>query len=215
MGTKTLALHCLTAWGQWAVLRLQYTASLPGGSGQWKSNNKRSQCLGAVGSETPAIHCLIAWGQWAVGLLRCNVSVSWGSGQWNSRNKVPHCLGAVGRWNPAMQCLTAWGRGRWKSCNALPHCLGACNYEDTEVSLKRSKLRQTEAKLENPTYCPPPSFTPFPHCFLNKNQASSLWIHPKRCRHHPTTLCFVSGRSPFTPQSKRGLSLSLPHFGAR
>ena len=75
-----------------------------------------------------------------------------------------------------------------------------CNYEDSQVSLKRGKLRQIKAKTEKPTYCPPPSCTPIPQCFFNKNQASSLLNHPKRCRHHPTTACFVSGRSPFTPR---------------
>ena len=28
-------MHCLTAWGKWAVELLQCSASLPGGSGQW------------------------------------------------------------------------------------------------------------------------------------------------------------------------------------
>ena len=34
VGSGTPAMHCLTAWGQWAVDLLQCTASLPGGSGQ-------------------------------------------------------------------------------------------------------------------------------------------------------------------------------------
>ena len=90
-----------------------------------------------------------------------------------------------------------------------------CNYEDSEVSQKCGKLRQIKAKTENPTYCLPPTCTPIPQCLFNKNQASPHLNHPKRRRHHPTTAYFVSGRSPFTPQSKRGLSLVLPHFDAR
>ena len=34
VGSGTPAIHCPTAWGQWAVDLLQYTASLPRGSGQ-------------------------------------------------------------------------------------------------------------------------------------------------------------------------------------
>ena len=59
-------MHCLTAWGQWAVELLQCTAALPGGSGQCNSCNALPHCLGAVDSATPAMHCLTAWGQWAV-----------------------------------------------------------------------------------------------------------------------------------------------------
>ena len=81
---------------------------------------------------------------------------------------------------------------------------GVCNYEDSEVSLKRGKLRQIKAKTENPTYCPPPTFTPIPQCFLNKNQASLLLNHPKRCRRHPTAACFMSGRSLFTHSQNGG-----------
>ena len=92
------AIHCLTAWGQWAVDLLQHTASLPGGSGQWNtcntlphclggsgqwtSCNTLPHCLGAVGSRPPAIHCLTAWGQWAVELLQYTASLPGGSGQW-------------------------------------------------------------------------------------------------------------------------------------
>ena len=32
VGSATPAMHCLTAWGQWAVELLQCTASLPWGS---------------------------------------------------------------------------------------------------------------------------------------------------------------------------------------
>ena len=73
-------MHCLTAWGQWAVQLLQCTASLPWGSGQWTSCNALPYCLGAVGSATPAIHGRIAWGQWEVQLLQCIASLPSGSG---------------------------------------------------------------------------------------------------------------------------------------
>ena len=56
VGSGTPAIHCRTAWGQWAVELPQYTASLPGGSGQWTFCNALPHCLGAVGSATPAMH---------------------------------------------------------------------------------------------------------------------------------------------------------------
>ena len=73
-------MHCPTAWGHWAVQLLQYTAALPGGSGQRNSCTALPQCPGAVGSGTPATHCLTAWEQWAVQLLQCTASLPWG--QW-------------------------------------------------------------------------------------------------------------------------------------
>ena len=103
-------MHCLTAWGQWAVQLLQYTAALPEGSGKCNSCNALPPCRRAVGSGTPAMHCLTAWGQWVVQLLQCTTSLSGGSGQWNSCNVLPHRLGAVGSGTPAMHCLTAWGQ---------------------------------------------------------------------------------------------------------
>ena len=119
---------------------LQYTASLPRGSGQWTSCNTLPRYLGAAGSVPPATHCLTAWGQWAVDHLQCTASMPGGSGQWTSCNELPHCLGALGNATPAIHCLTAWGHwamqllqytapmlggsGHWTSCNTLPHCLG-------------------------------------------------------------------------------------------
>ena len=93
----------------------QYTASMPGGSGQCYSCNALPYCLGAVGSgtsathlphcpgaagsATPTMHCLTAGGHWAVGLLRHTASLPaslpGGSGQWDSCNTLPHCEGAV------------------------------------------------------------------------------------------------------------------------
>ena len=58
--SATPAMHCLTAWGQWAVQLLQCTASLPGGSRQCNSCNALPHCLWAVGSATPAMHYLTA-----------------------------------------------------------------------------------------------------------------------------------------------------------
>ena len=97
-------MHCLTAWGQWAVQLLQRTASLPGGSGQCKSYKALHHYLGAVAGATPATHCLAALG----------------SGHCNSRNALPHCLGAVGSETPAIHCFTTRGVG---SATLAMHCL--------------------------------------------------------------------------------------------
>ena len=70
---------------------LQYTASLPGGSGQWTSCKTLPHCLGAVGSGPPSMHSPTAWGQWAVDLLQCTASLPGGSGQWTSFNAVLCC----------------------------------------------------------------------------------------------------------------------------
>ena len=90
-------MHCLTAWGQWAVELLQCTASLLGGSGQWNPCNTLPHCMGAVGSGNPAAHCHTAWGQWAVGLSQRTASLPGASGQCNSCNALSYRLGAVGR----------------------------------------------------------------------------------------------------------------------
>ena len=95
-------MHCLTAWGQWAVELLQCTASLPRGSGQCNSCNALPHCLGAVGNATPAMHCLTALWQWTVQLLQRTASLPGSSGQCNSCNALPHCLGAAGSATPAM-----------------------------------------------------------------------------------------------------------------
>ena len=50
IGSATLAMHCLAAWGQWLVEPLQCIASLPGGSAQWNSCNEVPHYLGAVGT---------------------------------------------------------------------------------------------------------------------------------------------------------------------
>ena len=120
-GTGSLAQY----WGQWAVERLQRTASLPGGSGQHYSCNAPPHRLNTVGGGNPAMHCLTAWGQWAVQLVHTQ----------------PRSLGVVSSATPAMHCHTAWwwwavqllqysaslpgGSGQCNSCNTLPHSLGA------------------------------------------------------------------------------------------
>ena len=146
VGSATPAMHCHTAWGQWAVQLLQCTATPPGGGWQWNSCHARAHqlggrgvlprrrslpkeryscnallhCLGAVGSATPAMHCHTAWGQWAVQLLQCTATTPRGSWQWNSCNARAHQLGGRGVL-PRRQSLP---KERY-SCNALPHCLGA------------------------------------------------------------------------------------------
>ena len=60
VGSATPAMHCLTAWGQWAVELLQCSAPLPWGGGQRNSCNALPHCLGAVDTVTPAVHRLTA-----------------------------------------------------------------------------------------------------------------------------------------------------------
>ena len=66
-------MHCLTAWGQWAVQLLQCTGTLPGDNGLWNSCNAvphclwaecsaifcntLPHCLGTVGSAFTVMHC--------------------------------------------------------------------------------------------------------------------------------------------------------------
>ena len=107
LGSGTPAMHCLTAWEQWAVQLLQCTASLPGGSGQCSFCNALPHCLGAVDSAISAMHYPTAWGQWAVDLRQYTDARPGGSGQCNSCNALPHCLGAVGSGTPAMHRFTA------------------------------------------------------------------------------------------------------------
>ena len=82
-------MHCLTAWGQWRVQLLQYTAAPPGGSGQWNSCNALPHCLGAVGSATPAMQYPTARGQWAVQLLQCTAKANGGSSASENRAHLP------------------------------------------------------------------------------------------------------------------------------
>ena len=93
----TPPMHCRTAWGQWAVVPLQRTGSLPGetgrwsscnalpyclgGSGQWNSCNTPPHSLGVVGGGTPAMHRRTAWGQRAVEFVQRTASLPGGSRQ--------------------------------------------------------------------------------------------------------------------------------------
>ena len=81
-------MHCLTAWGQWAMELVQGNASLPGSSEQRNPCNALPHCLHAVGS-----------GMW------CTASLPEGSGQWKSWNARPDCWAAVGTRTAAMHCL--------------------------------------------------------------------------------------------------------------
>ena len=131
VGSATPAMHCHTAWGQWAVELLQCTATPPGGGGQWNSCNTRAHRLGGRGvlprrrslpkNGTPAMHCHTAGGQWAVQLLQRTATLPGGSGKWNSCNALPHRLGAVGSGTPAMRGPTSWGDG--EACPGGGHCL--------------------------------------------------------------------------------------------
>ena len=86
VGSAILAIHCHTAWGQWAVEILHRTATPLGRRRQWNSCHALPHSLGAVGSASHAIHGLTALGQWAVELLQYTASLPGGSGQWNSCN---------------------------------------------------------------------------------------------------------------------------------
>ena len=89
MRSGTPVTHCLTAWGQWAAELLQYTAALPGDSGQWNSCNALPHCLGAVGSGTPAAHRRIAWGQWRRRRRRSACRGPTDDGTWRRPPEVP------------------------------------------------------------------------------------------------------------------------------
>ena len=56
------AMYCHTPWGQCAVQLLQYTASLCGGSGQWKFCNALPHRVQATGKETSAMRGNTSWG---------------------------------------------------------------------------------------------------------------------------------------------------------
>ena len=61
VGSGPPAMHCPTAWGQWAVQFLQCTASLPGGSGQCNSCNGVVWC--------GVVWCGVVW----CGVVWCGV----------------------------------------------------------------------------------------------------------------------------------------------
>ena len=104
VGSGTPATHCLTAWGQWAVDPLQYTAalpggqwavqllqctaSLPGGSGQCNSCNALPHCLVWCG----VVWCGVVWcGVVWCGVVWCGVvwcGVVWCSVVWFAEGDV-------------------------------------------------------------------------------------------------------------------------------
>ena len=140
VGTGIPAMHCLTAWGQWAGQLVQCTATLPGRSGQCNLCNALPHCPVATGSGTSAMHCVTAWGHWAVELLQSFASMPGGSGQCNSCNALPQCLRAAGSETPAMQCLTTWGQ--WavellQSTASLPGCSWQLELLSCTASLPR------------------------------------------------------------------------------
>ena len=146
LGSGTPAMHLSPACGHLATELLQCTATLPGGSGRWKTCNAPPHRLGAEGSRTPtmhrytravssetrAMHRHTASGQWAVDLLQCTAPLHAGSGECNSCNAVPHCLVAAGG-SPAMHRPTTYGQWPWNSCNAPPHCLRAVGCGNPEM----------------------------------------------------------------------------------
>ena len=123
MGSRTPAMHCLTALGvvgsgtpawhyhnagaQSAIELLSCTSSLPGVSQHCHSCNALPLCPGAMGSATRAVYCHTALGKGAVEILQYTASLLGGSGQCNSYNTLPHCLGAVGIGTPVQHCLAA------------------------------------------------------------------------------------------------------------
>ena len=111
VGSATPAMHCLTAYGQWAVELLLCTARLPRGSGQWNSSNAVPHCLGAMGSGFSAMQCHTeTWRRWPVELLQCAGHKLAGQGVLPRRRSLPkngtpamhHCQGTVGSATPAM-----------------------------------------------------------------------------------------------------------------
>ena len=120
---------------------LQYTASLPWGSGQWNSCNTLPHCLGAVGNGTPATHCLTASGQQAVEFLQRTASLPGGravelvqytasppGGQWAVELLQRTAALPGGQWAVQLLQYSAplpGGSGRWDSCRTPPVCLGA------------------------------------------------------------------------------------------
>ena len=150
-------MHCHTHWGQCAVELVQYTASLPGGSGEWHSCHALPDRLADVDSGTPVMHCLAAWGQWAVQLLQCTATPLGGGGQWNSCNAHAHQLGGRG----ILARRQSLPKER-KSCNALPHCLGAVGSANATVHCHNAwgrwavELLQCAGPPTGGTGCPAP-----------------------------------------------------------
>ena len=153
-------IHCLTATGQWAADLLQYTASLPGGSGQLTPCNTLPHCLGAAGSGPCAPPCPAAWGQWAVELLQYTASLPQGSGQWTSCNGLPHYPGCG---------------GQWTSCNTLPHQPGAVGSDSPAINCLTVSGQSAVDLLQYTLHCASPQSpgcwgNPAIHCLTARGQ---------------------------------------------
>ena len=72
-------MHCLGALGHWTMQFLQYTGSVPPGSGHLNSCNALPHNLGGMGCATHATHCDIACGPWAVEHLQCEGPLAGGT----------------------------------------------------------------------------------------------------------------------------------------
>ena len=132
VGGVTPAMHGLTAKRRRAVDLLQYTAALPGGSGQWNSSNAPPT----------------AWWQWAVELLQRTAAPSGRSGQRYSWNTLPHRLGAVGSGTLAMHSPPPRGSGQWNFCNTLPYCLGAVGSGTPSLHCRTAWGKRAEELLQ-------------------------------------------------------------------
>ena len=165
---------------------LQYTASLPGGSGQWISYNTLPHRLGAVGSGTLAMRGPPSWGdkESCPGGGRCLKSgtpamhchcqksrppamhchTAWGSGQRNACHALPRCLGAVGSATPAIHCLAAWGQ--WAV--QLLQCTATPPGGDVQWNLCNARAHQLGGRGVPPRERSLPkertSFNALPHC---------------------------------------------------
>ena len=119
---------------------LQYTAALPGGSGQWNSSNAPPHCLVAVGGGTRAAHCRTALAQWAAVLMEYTATPP--------RGGVEHRLGAVGSGTLAMHCPPPRGCGQWNFCNTLPYCLGAVGSGTPSLHCRTAWGKRAEELLQ-------------------------------------------------------------------
>ena len=145
-GNGTRAVRYCTAWEQWAVELLRYTAALCGPRGNAVVYLAVPPPLapGVCGGEPQDFH-------YGCRAIRC--CIIWGSGPWNSCATEPHCLGAVcsgtlavhrhtTRWRRAVELLrhtaalstgsgqrnaigtlprTALGQWAWNSCGTPPY----------------------------------------------------------------------------------------------
>ena len=113
VGSGTPAMHRHTACGQWVVEKLQCTAILHVGSGQWKSCIVPPHRLGAA-----------QWKKFQKPKNSNKFQKKIQKTQWKKCNAPPHYVRAVGSGTPILHRPTAWG-GHWNSCFAPLHCVWA------------------------------------------------------------------------------------------